>query len=308
MTDQSQPHREIKELRKRISRLAAALGRISASLDLDTVLREVIDNARALTGAHHGIIATVDDAGEPDDFTTSGITAAEHRRLMECPDGPRLFAHFRDLPGPNRLDDVGSHVRALGLCADRLPTLYLSRTTFLSTPMRHRGVHVGSFFLGGKKNGEAFTNEDEEIVVMFAAQAATAVANARTHQAEQRARADLAALVETTPIGVAVFDAATGRLVSLNREANRIVQSLGRPGQPWEQLLREDVTCRRADGREMGLDPFPWRPIRATRRRFAPRRSCSRCPTGGASRRWSTRRRSRPRTARWLRWWSPCRT
>ena len=48
-----------------------------------------------------------------------------------------------------------------------------------------------------------------------------------------------------------------GRLVSLNREANRILQSLGRPGQPWEQLLREGLTCRRADGRETLLDPFP---------------------------------------------------
>ena len=153
---------------------------------------------------------------------------------------------------------MGSHVRALGLCADRLPgAVYLSRTTFLGTPMRHRGVHVGSFFLAGKKGEEEFTDEDEEILVMFAAQAATAVANARTHWAEQRARADLAALVETTPVGVVVFDAGTGHIVSLNREANRIVQTLCLPGQSAEQLLFQGVTCRRADGREMSLDPFP---------------------------------------------------
>ena len=43
--------------------------------------------------------------------------------------------------------------------------------------MRHRGVHVGTFFLGDKKGGQEFTSEDEEVLVLFASQAATAIAN-----------------------------------------------------------------------------------------------------------------------------------
>ena len=54
--------------------------------------------------------------------------------------------------------------------------------------MRHRGVLVGSFFLAEKESGREFTAEDEQVLVLFAAQAATAIANARTHQAERRAR------------------------------------------------------------------------------------------------------------------------
>ena len=80
--------------------------------------------------------------------------------------------------------------------------------------------------------------------------------NARTYRAEQRARADLEALVETSPVGVVVFDARTGGLVSLNREARRIVESLCSSGQSAEQLL-EVLTCRRADGREFALDRLP---------------------------------------------------
>ena len=79
--------------------------------------------------------------------------------------------------------------------------------------MRHRGQHLGTFYLGDKKGGQAFTDEDEEVLVLFASQAATAIANARTHGDERRARTDLEALVETSPVGVAVFDAATGRPV-----------------------------------------------------------------------------------------------
>ena len=56
--------------------------------------------------------------------------------------------------------------------------------------MRHREVHVGSFFLGGKEGGREFTDEDEEVLVLFASQAAAAIVNARTYRAEQRARAD----------------------------------------------------------------------------------------------------------------------
>ena len=59
--------------------------------------------------------------------------------------------------------------------------------------------------------------------MLFAQQAASALANARAHREEQGARADLEALVETCPVGVLVLDAATGAPLSLNREARRIL-------------------------------------------------------------------------------------
>ena len=251
MTDQDRTAGENAALRARISALSAASLRISASLDLETVLNEVVESARALTGARYGAIATIDEAGVPQDFVTSGFTAEEHRKLVEWPDGPRLFEFFRDLPGPLRIPDVPAYVRSLGFSPDRLPS-----KTFQGTPMRHRGVHVGNFYLVEKEGGEGFTDEDEEVLVLFASQAATAIANARTYRAEQRARAGLEALIETSPVGVVVFDAQTGDLASLNREARRIVQGLCLPGQSTEQLLGV-ITCRRADGREIALDRLP---------------------------------------------------
>ena len=150
-----------------------------------------------------------------------------------------------------RLDDLPGYIRSLGYS----PELTLSKT-MQATPMRHRGRHLGNFFLGEKAGGQAFTLRDEEVLVLFASQAATAIANARVHRDEQRARADLEALVDTSPVGVVVFDAGTARPVSLNREARRIVGSLQSPDQPVEQLL-DMMTCRRADGREVALDEFP---------------------------------------------------
>ena len=242
---------ETAALRERASALSAAILRISASLDLGTVLQEVVDSARELTGALYGIIATVDEAGEVRDFVTSGFTPEEHLQFTEWPDGPRLFAHLRDLPGPLRLTDLPAYVQALGFSPDLMRS-----KTLQATPMRHRGEQVGNFFLSEKEGGAEFTSEDEEVLMVFASQAATAIANARTHRDERRARANLEALVETSPVGVVVFDATTGRPVSLNREAKRIAEGLRIPGRSLEQLL-EVVTFRRADGREVSLGEIP---------------------------------------------------
>ena len=188
--------------------------------------------------------------------------------MAEWSDGPRLFEHFRDLEGPLRSADFPAYLHALGFPSDRLP-LKIAQIT----PMRHRGVHVGIFYLAEKAGGEPFTDGDEEILVLFAAQAATAIANARTYRAEHRARAHLEALVETSPVGVVVFDVRTGDPVSLNREGRRIVKSLCAPGQSAEQLLGV-ITCRRADGREIALERISWRsrsPTRAAASRAGPR-------------------------------------
>jgi len=162
--------RENEALRERVSRLSAAALRVSASLDLDTVLHEVVEGARDLTRARYGLITTVDDAGRPQDFITTGLTPDFHRRLADWADGPRLFQHFRDLSGPLRVPDVRDYVESLGFSSELLPL-----RAFQGTPMRHRGVLVGSFFLAEKDSGGEFTSEDEEVLVLFAAQAATTI-------------------------------------------------------------------------------------------------------------------------------------
>ena len=239
---------EIEALRRRFSQLTTAILRISSDLEVDTVLQEVVEAARALSRARYGLITTLDATGQPQDFVSSGFSREEHEKMVDWPDGPRLFEHFRAQPGALRLDDLPAYVRSLGYSAD----LILSKT-FQCTPMRHRGLEVGLFFLAGKEDGQTFTAEDEEILVLFASQAATAIANARAHRDERRARADLEALVDTSPVGVVVFDGRTGRPVSFNREAKRIVEGLRLPGRSLEQLL-EVLTFRRADGQEVSLE------------------------------------------------------
>ena len=249
--DSGELRMEIEALRERVSRLSAAVLRASASLDLDTVLQEVVDSARALTGARFGVIVTVDGAGQADEWVMSGFGSVEQDALVAWPHGPRLFEHLRSLAAPIRVGNLPAYVRALGFSDEVMPS-----KTMLGTPLRHRDMNVGNFFLGEKEGGREFTGGDEEVLTLFAAQAATAIANARSHREERRARADLETLIETSPVGVVVFDGPTGAPVSFNREARRIVDALNIPGSTPAQLL-EAMTCRRADGREVALAEFP---------------------------------------------------
>ena len=248
------PMREIAALRERLSRLSEASLHITEDLDLDVVLQGVLDGARSLTGARMGGVTILDDSGQLQDFITSGLTDEDHQRFVNLPGGPEFFAYLSGLPEPLRLADFSAYTTALGLPEIGPPLGPVG--SFLGAPIRLRGVRAGNLYLSDKEGGGEFTPDDEETLAMFASHAAMAIANARRHREEQRARAYLETLIDTSPVGVVVFNAGTGVPVSLNREGRRLVDGLTNPGQTAEQLL-DVLTFRRADGREISLREFP---------------------------------------------------
>ncbi len=252
---EDQRDRDFQALRERLSRLSEASLRINESLDFDTVLQGVLDSARSLTAARYGVMTLLDDGGGVEHRLTSGFTPDEAERLWLTPEGLRLLGALTNISEPLRLPDLMEHVHTLGFTEFVIP-LQVGVFRFMAAPMFHRGVRVGHVFVGDREDGEEFTKEDEETLVMFASQAALVIANARSHREERQARADLETLVNTSPVGVVVFDAQTGRMASFNREALRIVAGLRDDDQPPEALL-EVLTCVRSDGREVSLRELP---------------------------------------------------
>ena len=244
---------EIEALRRRLSQLSEASLRITEELDFDTVLQRVVDSARALTSSRYGAMTVPGEAGETPVFIVSGMTLEEHQGFSDMPEGQGLFEYLSGLEEPLRVSNVSGHLRALGM-PEFLPPVPI--TSLLIAPIRHRGVGVGTIYLAHGADGREFTQEDEKTLVMFASHAVMAIANARRHQDERRAKADLETLIDTSPMGVVVFDAETGAPKSFNQEARRIVDSLRNPGQSSEDLLTV-VTFRRADGRVVSLREFP---------------------------------------------------
>ena len=239
---------ELEELCERLRFLNGCLMRIGSGLDLDAVLQEAADGARFLVGARYGIIVTTDDAGMPQTFTASGLTAEEMQRLQGWEQGERLFAHLRELGRPIRLADWPGYVRSIGLS----PHAVLG-TSFMSVPMGGRGRQFGHFFLADKNDGTAFGDACEETLAMFATEVSNAIANARTYSSEQRARAELEGVLDTAPTGLIVFRRRGEGPPLINMEARRLMARLADGERSAEDIL-EALDAQRPDGRVIDRD------------------------------------------------------
>ena len=249
-----QRDQEMAALRERLSRLSQASLRINESLDFQTVLQGVLDSARSLTSARYGVMTLLDQEGMVQDFLSSGLNPQEAESLWLMPQGLLVFQALTSGSDPLRLPDLAQYVHSLGFTDFSIP-LPVDVFRFMAAPMFHRDIRVGHVFVGDREDEAEFSQEDQETLVMFAAQAALVIANASAHREERRARTDLETLVNTSPVGVVVFDAATGMPLSVNREALRLVEGLREEGQGAQDLL-EVVTCVRGDGREVSLKDF----------------------------------------------------
>ena len=234
-----------------VSRVLEACLLISQGFDHKSVLQEVIDSARSLTDARYGALVAFDEHGAIKEFLTSGMTSDEHQWLRQLPKGQGLLGYLNDVQKPLRLQDIASHHRSVGF-----PEGHPPMRTFLGVPIRHMGDAVGNIYLTEKAGGREFTLEDEGTLVLFASHAAVAINNARRYEQELRAKADLEALINISPVGVMVFDARSGDLLSRNEETRRIIGRLNAPGRSLSQLF-EVMTLRTPDGHDIPLDELP---------------------------------------------------
>ncbi len=220
-------------------------------LDVDSILQEVIDSACALTGARYGALLTFDESGGLGDLITSGIAPEERRRMGDPPKGLGVLGYLNEIEGSLRLPDISGHASSVGFPKNHPPM-----KTFLGSPLRFQGERLGNIYLTEKEGGREFSQEDEEILVMFASQSAIAIANSRVLSIARQARADMEALVNVSPVGVLVFDAKTGVLVSANDEARRVIGKLNQTGNSIGEIL-EVITLRRVDGSSIPMDELP---------------------------------------------------
>ena len=251
MSDDDRLRAENETLRERLSSLTEAVLRISRDLDLGVVLQEVADSARSLTGARYGAITTLDDAGDLQDWLMSGCEPEEERELRALPYRWEMYRYLSGLREPLRIPDWVSHAAGVGF-----PDFRPFSGAFVVIQIRVRGTQVGNIYIAQKQGGGEFTGEDEETLELFAAQAAVAITNARRYGDEQRAKADLEALVNTSPVGVLVFDARTRHVVKVNHEARRIAGAALGDGLDFARHLGQ-LTFLRIDGREIPADELP---------------------------------------------------
>ena len=91
MDDRAALEQEVAVLRERQARLSEAGARIAEELDLDVVLGEVMEAARALTGARFSGITLLDEAGELEQFITPEFSQQQYQAVMQMPGGETFF-------------------------------------------------------------------------------------------------------------------------------------------------------------------------------------------------------------------------
>ena len=170
-----------------LRRLLQAGRSLVAHLELDSVLDELLETARELTGARYAAIGVLDEGRrEVERFVTRGVDAATHRAIGDPPRGRGILGALIDDPRPLRLHRVGDDPRSYGF-----PAAHPPMDTFLGVPILVRGEAWGNLYLTEKAGGEDFTDADEQAIVVLADWAAIAVDNARLYEGSEERRTAL---------------------------------------------------------------------------------------------------------------------
>lgn len=183
---------------KRLIDLGATL---LTELDLEAVLRAVVDAAAELTGARYAALGVLDRRGEElERFIYRGIDEEMRRDIGNLPRGRGVLGELIREPAPLRLRDVNEHPRAYGF-----PPGHPPMRTFLGVPIRIRGEVYGNLYLTEKEGGAEFDRVDEEAAQTLSIWAGIAIENARlyTTLSEREAEVERALRQAETSVDIA---------------------------------------------------------------------------------------------------------
>jgi len=151
---------------------------INSELSLDGVLERIVEAAALVTDALYAALGVIDRAGTGlERFVTHGMTEEVEKEIGELPHGGGILGVLIRDAHNLRLHNLSEHPHSVGF-----PPGHPPMETFLGVPILLRGVAYGNLYLTEKGNGGDFTDKDEELVSLLAAQAAVAIENARLYE------------------------------------------------------------------------------------------------------------------------------
>lgn len=176
----------------RLRALVDATVALTSELSLDSLLQKLVETAAGLTSARYAALGVIDESGDGlERFVATGIDPETHAAIGELPRGRGILGILIRDAKPLRLTDLGDDPRSVGFPPNHPPM-----HSFLGVPILLRGVAYGNLYLTEKQGGEQFTDADEELVTLFAAQAAVAIENARLYESATRWSRQLESLHE----------------------------------------------------------------------------------------------------------------
>lgn len=155
---------------------------LTSELSLDGLMQRLADHSARLLGARYAAIGVLNrEATGLAAFYTFGIDEAARTRIGDLPQGHGILGFLIREPRVLRLPDLSRHPASFGF-----PPNHPMMHSFLGAPIVGRRGVFGNIYLTEKISTEGFTEEDEGLIVLLAAQAAAAVDNARLHEESAR--------------------------------------------------------------------------------------------------------------------------
>jgi len=194
--------RTIDELVASAQRVLATQGRLRHLLDanrsvveeleLDQVLRRIVEAAVSLVDAEYGALGVIAPDGHLEQFIHVGISEHDAHIIGHLPRGHGLLGAVVDAAEPIRLETLGSDSRSSGF-----PAHHPVMDGFLGVPIQVRSEIYGNLYLTNPASG-TFSQEDEDLVTALAATAGIAIDNARLFEESRRRQRWSAATVDVT--------------------------------------------------------------------------------------------------------------
>jgi signal transduction histidine kinase len=167
--------------RDRVNALFEAVVAVGTNLDIEIVLRGIVESAVRLVDARYGAMGVIGDGDRLAEFIPVGLTEEQIAGIHHWPEGRGLLGALITDPKPLRIEDLGKHERSSGFPAGHPPM-----TSFLGVPIRIRDEVYGNLYLTEKRDGTGFDEEDEAVLVALAAAAGVAIENARLYDEARR--------------------------------------------------------------------------------------------------------------------------
>jgi len=154
--------------------LIEAASAVVGAGDLEHVLRRLVSEARAATGAKYAALGVIGEHGVLSEFIHEGIPAEQVRLIGSLPTGRGVLGTVVRENRTIRLVSISDHPDSYGFPPNHPPM-----QSFLGVPVVAGGKAFGNLYLTEKDDG--FTDDDVVLIEALSRIAGSAVATARLH-------------------------------------------------------------------------------------------------------------------------------
>lgn len=160
---------------ERLSALIDAAAAVVGEIDLDHVLRRLVTEARATTGARYAALGVLGPHGILSDFIYEGVDRSVATKIGSLPLGRGVLGTVVRERQTIVLEDISAHADSYGF-----PEGHPVMTSFLGVPVRTGETVFGNLYITDKPGG--FDENDVTVVEALAVIAGSAVSTARLRE------------------------------------------------------------------------------------------------------------------------------